>query len=115
MRGLRDGGLPILVLDRASRDNEGWQKDMADTALARSNVVTITHSWAVRGLERKLVVWIPGRKLEGDPSEGDADCNLNKNLPDAEERLLAKSRCTTQLVIVELGQAEGPLQEPDLD
>ncbi|XP_070196571.1 uncharacterized protein [Littorina saxatilis] len=115
VRGLRDGGLPILVLDRASRDNEGWQKDMADTALARSNVVTITHSWAVRGLERKLVVWIPGRKLEGDPSEGDADCNLNKNLPDAEERLLAKSRCTTQLVIVELGQAEEPLQEPDLD
>ena len=96
VRGLRAAGLPVCVLGRFDRRRARarWEREVADTAVAGSDRVTAAHVTAVFGLERKVVVWLPGRDEEFD--EG-----LSEERVDAGDRLVIVSRATTQLVVVE--------------
>ena len=95
VRGLREAGLPVCVLGAKDlkRDRSSWERGVADTALAETDQITVTFSGAVLGLERRVVVWLPGRRLGEDD-------HFSEELVDAGDRLFGASRCTTQLVVV---------------
>ena len=97
VRGLRDAGLPVGVLgvDDWRRNRTQCKKDAEDIAVARLDQVTVAHFSVVPGLERKVVVWLPGR-WQG------VDDNYNDELIDSYDRLHGWSRATTQLVVVEV-------------
>ena len=97
VRGLRDADFPVRVLGAKNleRDRKGWERGVEQAALSRGNHVTVTYSAAVMGLERRVVVWLRG-------SRGDADKGLSEELVDAGDRLFAVSRCTTQLLMVDV-------------
>ncbi|XP_025111921.1 uncharacterized protein LOC112574819 [Pomacea canaliculata] len=73
MTALREAGIPVLVM----KDD-----DIDDVATARSDVVWVAEGDRVRGLERKIVVYL-GR------------------VDNVDARLQVISRCTSQLVIYE--------------
>lgn len=97
VRGLRQAGLPVCVLgvDDWITEKENWENNAADTAVAQTDQVTVAHFSNVSGLERKVVVWLPGRWSGVDNSYSD-------ELIESYDRLYALSRCTTQLIVVEI-------------
>ncbi|XP_070192066.1 uncharacterized protein [Littorina saxatilis] len=78
LRGVREAGIPVTLLE--SGDEDGV-RDVA--TMAGPDHVIATRCFDVQGLERKVVVWVGG---------GDGDDEFG--------RLLAASRCTSQLVLV---------------
>ena len=97
VRGLRDAGLPVAVLGVHDwrLHQEKWKNDAEDIAVARTNQVTAAHFSVVSGLERKVVVWLPGRWQGVDES-------YRYELIDSYDRLYGWSRGTTQLVVVDV-------------
>lgn len=88
VRGLRAAGVPVRVIRKGHESS-----DVCDTAVTQSNVVTVTYYGTVSGLERKVVVCLPGRNpgYDGDFTYEEIDVF---------QRLQAMSRCTAQLVVV---------------
>ena len=96
VRGLRQADLPVCVLGVHDWINDiNWEKNAEDTAVAQTDQVTVAHFSNVSGLERKVVVWLPGRWSGVDDSYSD-------ELIVSYDRLYALSRCTTQLIVVEV-------------
>ena len=97
VRGLRDAGLPVSVLG-GSRDRNAdtarWDSVLANTAVAATNSVTVASSYAVTGLERRIVVMMSARD-QRDDDKGHSDVDV-----DAQDRVDAISRCTTHLITV---------------
>lgn len=89
IRGLRAAKLPFRVIKK-----EHEPADVYDTAVAKSDAVTVTYYGVVPGLERKVVVWLPHR------IEGEDDDKTDKVL-EARGRFNALSRCTAQLILVD--------------
>ena len=118
VRGLRDAGMPVCVLEASGRvggsgsgmtsdsgsdsgrvggsgsgsgrvvDRAGWERRVADVALSRTDRVTVSGWGCVQGLERRVVVWL-----------SDWRWRRVKAL-DIYYALPSLSRCTTQLIIV---------------
>ena len=82
--------IPTASLSLCSAD---WMKQVEDTAVAGQDHVIMTHNIIVSGLERKVLVWLPGRTRDHD--EGD-----KPDMIDARDRLYVVSRCTTCLIHV---------------
>ncbi|XP_070207999.1 uncharacterized protein [Littorina saxatilis] len=97
VRGLGDEGLPVCVLGEQDwRHNRARvERDVHDVAVAATDRVTVTHYDYVQGLERRVVVMVPGWDKETD--EGRSD-----EMIDLRDRLFAVSRCTTQLIMVDV-------------
>ncbi|XP_070207885.1 uncharacterized protein [Littorina saxatilis] len=97
VRGLRDEGLPVCVLGyQEFRHNRArWERYVHDLAVAATDRVTVTDYGWVQGLERRVVVMLPGRNKASDEGRSDEDIDLN-------DRVLAASRCTTQLIMVDM-------------
>ena len=107
VQGLRAAGLRVCVLSlkalRARKEAEGeaqgrksFFQDVRDVALCRTDRVTVAEWNLVRGLERRLVVTLPGL---GKGEEG-----RRLDARDFTDRLEAASRCTTQLIRVEMDE-----------
>lgn len=88
VRGLRAAGVPVRVIRRGHES-----RDVHDTAVAQSDVVTVASYGDLQGLERKVVVWLPDRIPCVDEKKSD-------DIIDGWGMLYAMSRCTAQLVIV---------------
>ena len=88
VRGLRRAQIPVCMLERRDRagDVAGWERQVADVAVARTDEVTVAHWKSVQGLERRVVVWL------SDMARDDL-VGYPYTLP-------AFSRCTTQLIMV---------------
>ena len=69
-------------------DQARWERRVADVAVARTDQVTVAYYSAVHGLERRVVVWLAERR------------DINYFYPAF--WLYGLSRCTTQLVKVDL-------------
>ena len=84
VRALRDEQIPVCVLERSGKadDVAGWERRMADVAVAQTDWVTVADWESVRGLERRVVGLSP---RDDDPYFS----------------LFALSRCTTQLIIMD--------------
>ena len=89
-RGLRAAGIPVCVLECSEKvgDQARWERRVADVAVARTDQVTVAYYSAVHGLERRVVVWLAERR------------DINYFYPAF--WLYGLSRCTTQLVKVDL-------------
>ena len=87
---LRQKEIPVCVLEMRGRagDVAGWERRVADVAVARTDQVTVAYYSAVHGLERRVVVWLAERR------------DINYFYPAF--WLYGLSRCTTQLVKVDL-------------
>ena len=68
----------------------GWERRVANVATAQTDRVTVAHWRSVRGLERRVVVWLTGRYVDF--------------------RVHSLSRCTTQLIIVERPPGDNSVQ-----
>ncbi|XP_070207914.1 uncharacterized protein [Littorina saxatilis] len=97
VRGLRDEGLPVCVLGYQDlrHDRARWERDVHDVAVAATDRVTVTRYDWVQGLERRVVVMLPGWIKETDEGRSDEVIDLT-------DRLYAASRCTTQLIMVDV-------------
>ena len=97
VRGLRAEGLPVCVLEWTDmrRDVQKWEDKLVDVALAGTDQVTVADYGAVSGLERPVVVWLPGRW------RGDDDVRADDRI-DAFDRLIGVSRGTTHLIVVDV-------------
>ena len=100
IQGLRAAKIPVRVLrnyiqEMSPGDSERWGRDVRDVAAARSDAVTVAWWGAVRGLERKVVVWLRYRRPGIDDRWTDTQVELV-------DRLHAVSRCTTQLIVVDV-------------
>ena len=109
VRGLRDAGMPVCVLEGSGRvggsgsdsgmtsdmtsdsgsrrvvDRAGWERRVADVAVSRTDWVTVSGWRCVQGLERRVVVCLDDwRVISGS---------------DVYFALPATSRCTTQFII----------------
>ena len=78
IRELEKKGIPVQVLPE-----DATYPQLRDVALAKENKVTVSHTRGVSGLERRIVVGMGGKK--------------RSNMED-DNRLLAMSRCTAQLI-----------------
>ena len=88
---LRHEQIPVCVLeyrDDKLGDVAGWESRVADVAVARTDEVTVAHWRSVQGLERRVVVY-----LSNWPRDDVVDYLYT---------LPVVSRCTTQLIIVNL-------------
>ena len=112
VRALRDAGMPVCVLEGSGRvggsgndrandsgsdsdsdrvvDRAGWERRVADVAVSRTDRVTVSGCGCVQGLERRVVVWL-----------SDWRWRRVKAL-DIYYALPSLSRCTTQLIIVNM-------------
>ncbi|KAK7088785.1 uncharacterized protein [Littorina saxatilis] len=95
--GLRAERLPVCVLGRPDVRHswERWERDVADVAVGKTDSVTVAYWEHVQGLERPLVVLLPGRR--GGRDEGTSEERIV-----AEDRLMAVSRARSQLIVVEV-------------
>ena len=76
-RGLEAEGVPLKVIDiRTATDT-----DLHRMAMALTDQVTVTDMWCVRGLERRVIVGVEGRRYGG-----------------VWDRLQVMSRCTSLLI-----------------
>ncbi|KAK7094229.1 hypothetical protein V1264_007878 [Littorina saxatilis] len=102
VRGLRGEGFPVCVLGKQDRvrDRERWDRDVADTGTAKTDWIVAARWRYMIGLERRVVVWLPGRVKGVDEGRSDEEIEAN-------DRVHAVSRCTTQLVIVEMPKGGG--------
>ena len=91
---LRAAGIPVGVLERIPRVDcvAGWKERVADVGLAKTDKVTVAHCDSVHGLERRVVVWLTDGEWEAR--------DFGPIFPLF--RLRGLSRCTTQLVVVDL-------------
>ena len=112
VRGLRAEGVPVYVLegidrvgggvsggvsggtrvgsqvsDVAAVGRAGWESRVGEVVLSLTDRVTVAACRCVRGLERRVVVWV-------------ADWRRDLRGSDLYHGLVGMSRCTTQLVIV---------------
>ncbi|XP_070199111.1 uncharacterized protein [Littorina saxatilis] len=97
VQGLKDAGVPVSVLgDHQDRlHNEArWERAVQDVAVAATDTVTVTRYGYVPGLERRVVAVLQGRDQDDD-DRGRTDEDTDRN-----DRLIAVSRCTTQLITV---------------
>ncbi|KAK7490036.1 hypothetical protein BaRGS_00018736, partial [Batillaria attramentaria] len=101
IRGLRLSNVPVCVFGRKGEDIATKKKASSDVAVAKQDVVTVTNYDSVTGLERKLVVYLPGR--------------MQGSIAEYIDRVCAMGRCTTQLVMVDLPQPEEMSSVRDLD
>ncbi|PVD36608.1 hypothetical protein C0Q70_03593 [Pomacea canaliculata] len=60
--GLRAAGIPTCAVQNAESACSTWRKDVLDAAVGRNDKVTVADRVDVGGLERKIVVWLSGRK-----------------------------------------------------
>ena len=114
VRGLRDAGMPVCVLEGSGRvggsgsdsgmtsdmtsdsgsgrvvDRAGWERRVADVALSRTDRVTVSGWGCVQGLERRVVVWLEDWRWR----------RRGVRALDPYSALPALSRCTTQLIRV---------------
>ena len=98
--GLRDAEIPVCVLQYSPVSNRArWERDVADTAVAGTDRVTVAHWRPVLGLERKVVVWLKGRTEKDDDGRSEDEV-------EAWDRVWVVSRCTTQLVVVDIPREE---------
>jgi hypothetical protein len=97
VRGLRAVHVPVCVLGRREWQHKTLDWDALVTAVAtgQRDEVTLAMYNFVHGLERPVVVWLVGR-IEGE------DDDRSDELIDATDRLFLVSRCTTQLIIVDV-------------
>ena len=118
VRGLRDEGVPVLVLERTDRvgggdgvggsvgggsvDRARWESRVADVAVSRTDWVTVADWRCVQGLERRVVVWLADRE----------------SMASFYYRLFGLSSCTTQLIVVDANcpdsDADEMMEEPTL-
>ena len=104
VRGLRAEGVPVCVLegidrvggrvvwstrvsDVAAVDRAGWESQVGEVAVSRTDRVTVAEWRWVQGLERRVVVVLTDWRWIGP---GD----------DPFHKMFGVTRCTTQLVIV---------------
>ena len=103
VRGLRDKGVPVCVLegidrvgggvgsrvsDVAAVDRAGWERRVGEVAVSRTDRVTVADWRYVQGLERRVVVLLSDWREEDWPGV------------DHYHGLVALTRCTSQLVTV---------------
>nr|KAG5701949.1 hypothetical protein BaRGS_034531 [Batillaria attramentaria] len=86
-------GLPVGVVSWKD-DADKRQRSMAEVAVAGKDEVIVCDYRLVNGLERKVVVHLPGRVKDWDDKLSDDDIQLR-------HWLYSMSRCSTQLVLVE--------------
>ncbi|KAK7479371.1 hypothetical protein BaRGS_00029363 [Batillaria attramentaria] len=101
LQGLCSTGVSVdlALFSTASRQA---QKEMSTVAIARKNVVTMSAWDTLQGLERKVVVWLPGRASNDfDPTRA-GDLWREKERDKLKDKLAGFSRCSTQLVLVEV-------------
>ncbi|KAK7492255.1 hypothetical protein BaRGS_00016552 [Batillaria attramentaria] len=92
VRGVRSQDIPVDSIGKCGTDIAIWEAGLAE---AKTNEVVATNWGKTCGLERKVVVYIQGRAPEFDDHRSEEDV-------DAQDRLYAVSRCTTQLIVVEV-------------
>ncbi|KAK7092698.1 uncharacterized protein [Littorina saxatilis] len=90
--GLRAAGIPVLVL--GNPEGARWEWNVHDVAVAASDHVTVAEYDYVSGMERRVVVMLQARTDEDDED------GLSDEEVDVMDRLYAVSRCTTQLIMV---------------
>lgn len=88
--GLRSAGIPVHVIRKGFESS-----DLQDIFLETFNSVTLVCCANILGLERKVVVWMPYRRK-------DLDDKLTDDYLQAMARLGAMSRCTAQLIVVDV-------------
>ncbi|XP_070203700.1 uncharacterized protein [Littorina saxatilis] len=96
VRGLKDAGVPVIVLGRQDflHNRARWEGAVQDVAVAATDTVTVAwYDW-VTGLERRVVAMLQARDQDDD------DRGLTDEWIDHDDRLIAVSRCTTQLIMV---------------
>ncbi|XP_070202899.1 uncharacterized protein [Littorina saxatilis] len=96
VQGLKDAGVPVSVLgEQDLLHNEArWEGAVQDVAVAATDTVTVAwYDW-VTGLERRVVAMLQARDQDDD------DRGLTDEWIDHDDRLIAVSRCTTQLIMV---------------
>nr|KAG5701993.1 hypothetical protein BaRGS_034575 [Batillaria attramentaria] len=98
VRGLRSQDIPVGVLGWRRDDVDRWQKELDDLAVAKIDKVTVARWRAVDGLERKVVVYLPGR-------DTGVDGHQTLEEVDADDRLRLVSRASTQLIMVDVPRA----------
>ena len=88
VRGLRDEQIPVCVLEYRVRvgDVAGWESRVEDGAGAKTDQVTVAFWESVHGLERRVVVCLNDKGKKGA----------------SVFTLYSVSRCTTQLIIVDI-------------
>ena len=98
VQGLQQGGVPVTVL------RSGDVGAVAAVAkMAGADRVVATSDCLVRGLERKVVVWVQAYQSHDGDQWGDERVG----------RLQAVSRCTSQLVFVLFGGIRGDDDDDD--
>ncbi|KAK7490147.1 hypothetical protein BaRGS_00018669 [Batillaria attramentaria] len=98
VRGLRSQDIPVGVLGWRRDDVDRWQKELDDLAVSKIDKVTVARWRAVDGLERKVVVYLPGR-------DTGVDGHQTLEEVDADDRLRLVSRASTQLIMVDVPRA----------
>ncbi|KAK7105171.1 hypothetical protein V1264_016585 [Littorina saxatilis] len=96
VQGLKDAGVPVSVLGYQDRlhNRARWEGAVQDVAVAATDTVTVAGYHWVPGLERRVVAVLQGRD-QFDDDDGMTDEEI-----DLDDRLIAVSRCTTQLIMV---------------
>nr|KAG5701992.1 hypothetical protein BaRGS_034574 [Batillaria attramentaria] len=95
VRGLRKAGVPVRVVGWMKEDGVArWEEGVREMAVPAEDRVTVATFAVTHGLERKVVVYLPGRW-------GVTDEGRSADYIEAEDRVYLASRCTTQLVMLE--------------
>ena len=76
------------VSDVVAVDRAGWESQVGEVAVSRTDRVTVAEWKCVQGLERRVVVWVTDWREDNWPGG------------DLYHMLFGMTRCTTQLVIV---------------
>lgn len=93
VRGLRESGVPVCVVTH--NDDRLFDKHVSHTAVAKRDEVTVAYYGFVSSLERKVVIYLPHRNPISD------DRRTRQQI-EASGRLHALSRCTSQIILVEV-------------
>ncbi|KAL8581858.1 hypothetical protein ACOMHN_010232 [Nucella lapillus] len=97
VRGLLSENIPLTVLKGAPpaepEQHAEWMEEVKDAAVAGENRVVVAHHVMVSGLERKVLVFLPG-------DSGDYDSNVDHERRLARDKLYVVSRCTTKYIAV---------------
>lgn len=93
--GLRAAGIPTCAVQNADSACSTWRKEVLDAAVGKNDKVTVADRVDVGGLERKIVVWLSGRKEVFDDK-------ITEHQLLVRGQIFAMSRCTTQLIVVEV-------------
>ncbi|XP_070203098.1 uncharacterized protein [Littorina saxatilis] len=96
VQGLKDAGVPVSVLGTQDwlHNRARWERAVQDVAVAATDTVTVAYYGWVSGLERRVVAMLQDRDQDDD------DRGVTDEVTDLDDRLIAVSRCTTQLIMV---------------